>query len=545
MTDIDQSLSHLAQARRPETVVQVLLGIAEVGFVIAATLLIASLFAPPGSAMAWGIIGLVMLTLGRRLLADTWFQASEAHGQRQLMAYRQAASQAVIARLPNASSGAIGALLIEGTEPVAARLGRYPALKQLAIIQPLMVLGAIAWLHWPIAAGIVVTTPLIPLLMGLIGLGAKSASQKQVDELTRLGAHYLNRIRGMETLHLLGGGRRVAEEIEAKADRLRVATMGVLRLAFLTSAVLEFFSALAIALVAVYIGLALLNLIDPLFGLTVTPITGLAVLILAPEFYNPIRRLMAAWHDASEANSADEKMKAMLGAPPQLGTPTQFSANDARRDDQAVLELIDYQVGFPDCAPLLKPFHIRIVSGEPAILFGPSGSGKTQFLGSLLHGQHRQQGTLLWHGHPLTALTHERTQIAWMGQQQWFDAGTIRDQLTAGFPADDAACMTVLQQVGLWSQLGTQGLDRELDIGGRGLSGGQLRRLGLARALIRQPTLLLLDEPTAHLDADACDALVDLIRTLTVPGLLICTHDTRFIGLGRTYRIVDQTVEAI
>ena len=312
MTDIDQSLHHLAQARRFETFMQVLLGVAEVGLVIAATLLIAALFAPPGSEMMWGIFMLVGLTLGRCLLADTWFQSSEAQGQRQLMAYRQAASQAVITRLPNASSGAIGALLIEGAEPVAARLGRYPALKQLAVIQPLMVLAAIAWLHWPIAAGIIVTTPLIPLLMGLIGLGAKSASQKQIDQLTRLGAHYLNRIRGMETLHLLGGGGRVADEIEAKADHLRVATMGVLRLAFLTSAVLEFFSALAIALVAVYIGLTLLNLIEPLFGLSLTPVTGLAVLILAPEFYNPIRRLMAAWHDASEANSADEKMKSML-----------------------------------------------------------------------------------------------------------------------------------------------------------------------------------------------------------------------------------------
>ena len=131
-----------------------------------------------------------------------------------------------------------------------------------------------------------------------------------------------------------------------------------------------------------------------------------------------------------------------------------------------------------------------------------------------------------------------------MGQQQWFDAGTIRDQLTAGFAADDTACEAVLQQVGLWSQLGAHPLDRALDIGGRGLYGGQLRRLGLARALIRQPTLLLLDEPTAHLDADACDALVHLIRALTVPGLLICTHDSRFLGLGRTYRIVDQTVVA-
>lgn len=544
MTDIDQSLHHLAQARRFETFMQVLLGVAEVGLVIAATLLIAALFAPPGSEMMWGIFMLVGLTLGRRLLADTWFQSSEAQGQRQLMAYRQAASQAVITRLPNTSSGAIGALLIEGAEPVAARLGRYPALKQLAIIQPLMVLAAIAWLHWPIAAGIVVTTPLIPLLMGLIGLGAKSASQKQIDQLTRLGAHYLNRIRGMETLHLLGGGGRVADEIEAKADHLRVATMGVLRLAFLTSAVLEFFSALAIALVAVYIGLTLLNLIEPLFGLSLTPVTGLAVLILAPEFYNPIRRLMAAWHDASEANSADEKMKSMLGTAPRPYTPEQLPQDLVRQGDHAVLELIDYQVGFPDRAPLLKPFHLRVIAREPAILFGPSGSGKTQFLGSLLHGQRRQQGCLLWQGQRSADLTKERTQIAWMGQQQWFDAGTIRDQLTAGFAADDTACEAVLQQVGLWSQLGAHPLDRALDIGGRGLSGGQLRRLGLARALIRQPTLLLLDEPTAHLDADACDALVHLIRALTVPGLLICTHDSRFLGLGRTYRIVDQTVVA-
>lgn len=541
MTDIDQSLTYLARGGRRETLKQVLLGLSEVLFVIGSTLLIAAQFAPPGSETLWGVALLVALTFARRIMADSWFQASEAHGQRQLMAYRQAASAAVVNRLPNASSGAIGALLIEGTEPVAARLGRYPALKQLALVQPLCVLAAIAWLHWPIAAGILVTTPLIPLLMGLIGLGAKSASQKQVDELTRLGAHYLNRIRGMETLVLLGGGPRVAEEIEAKADRLRVATMGVLRLAFLTSAVLEFFSAVSVALIAVYVGLTLLNLIEPLFGLALNPVIGLAVLILAPEFYTPIRRLMAAWHDASEANSADEKMKAMLGHAPV----TQSHANGALQppqDPSVILELTNYQVGFSPDAILLKPFNLAVRAHVPVVLFGPSGSGKTQFLGSLLHGQHRQHGTLLWNGLPLDDLIAQRTQVAWMGQQQWFDAGSIRAQLTADFPADDAACEQALRQVGLWTQLGTHPLERELDIGGRGLSGGQLRRLGLARALIRNPQLLILDEPTAHLDADACDSLVQLIQRLSVPGLIICTHDARFLTLGDTYRITDQQV---
>ncbi|NBS11845.1 MAG: ATP-binding cassette domain-containing protein [Gammaproteobacteria bacterium] len=540
MTDIDQSLTLIAREGRREMRKQVLLGLCEVIFVIAGTLLIAALFAPPGDEVLFGLGLLVALTFARRVMADAWFQASEAHGQQQLMAYRQAASEAVVSRLPTASSGAIGALLIEGAEPVAARLGRYPALKYLAVVQPLCVLGAIAWLHWPIAAGILMTTPLIPLLMGLIGLGAKSASQKQVNELTRLGAHYLNRIRGMETLVLLGGGSRVAQEIEAKADRLRVATMGVLRLAFLTSAVLEFFGAISVALIAVYVGLSLLNLIEPLFGLTLTPVTGLAVLILAPEFYTPIRRLMAAWHDASEANSADEKMKAMLGHAP---TTRMAPAGEPQcHDPSTVLELLDYQVGFSDETILLQPFHLSVRANTPAVLFGPSGSGKTQLLGSLLHGQHRQAGTLLWQGQPLTHLTTQRRHVAWMGQHQWFDAGSIRAQLTADFQADDAACEQVLRQVGLWTQLGNAPLERVLDIGGRGLSGGQLRRLGLARALIRRPRLLVLDEPTAHLDADACDALVDLIKQLTVPGLLICTHDARFLDVGDTYRIADRQV---
>jgi len=537
MTDVDQPLHQIAATSGRETRAQVWLGVAEAGLVICLTLLIAALFAPPGAVLLWGIVLLAGLALCRRAVADRWFQASEALGQRRLLAYRNAISQAVITRLPNESSGAIGALVIEGAEPAAARLGRYPALKQLAIWQPMMVLGAIAWLHWPIAAGMVITTPLIPLLMGLIGLGAKSASQKQVDELTRLGAHYLNRVRGMETLFVTGGGPQVAEEIEAKADRLRIATMGVLRLAFLTSAVLEFFSSMAIALVAVYVGLCLLHLIDPLFGLTITPITGLAALILAPEFYNPIRRLMAAWHDASEANSADAKIKAMLGPAP---TATMADVDTPRQGTDSVLALHHYAVGFPERPALIQPCDLAITPFQPVIIFGPSGSGKTQFLASLLHGQRRLSGALWWDDQPIQQLTEIREQVAWMGQHQWFDQGTVRAQITAGYAASDDACTEVLQQVGLWDQLGPSPLDRSLDIGGRGLSGGQLRRLGLARALIRKPTLLLLDEPTAHLDADACDALVALISSLKIPGILICTHDDRFQTMGQIYHIQDQ-----
>lgn len=545
--DLDQPLERNRTARgdRIGQRVDLLIGIGEALTAIAMAVVIATLFAPPidlPSITAVGVLtGLVLL---RRILADLWFNRSETAGQTGLMRYRAMLSRAVIQRLPNESSGAIGTLAIEGAEPIAARLGRYPTLRALAIIQPLLVLTVMASIHWPVAAGVLITTPLIPLLMMVIGVGARSASQKQMEALTRLGAHYLDRIRGMETLWMLGGGRAVGVEIESKAEQLRKSTMGVLKLAFLTSAVLEFFSALAIALLAVYIGLTLLNLIDPLFGLTLSPLDGLCLLILAPEFYNPIRRLMAAWHDASEAKSADDKVKAMLrsSAEPEdriLQKPT------TAVDSKAVLELTQYRVGFAQDNPLIHAFDLTITRGETQVIFGPSGSGKTQLLNSLLNGQARLDGHIRFQGVAINTLADVRTHVSWMGQHQWFDEGTLHDALTFGRRDQTTdACLAMLERVGLAAQLGDAPLERQLGTRGLGLSGGQLRRLGLARALLTEPTLLILDEPTAHLDADAADQIAALIEALEVTTLLI-THDLRFLQMGTPRLLKNQHLEVM
>ncbi|MBT6287526.1 MAG: ATP-binding cassette domain-containing protein [Oceanospirillales bacterium] len=533
MTDLDQTIDKIAAENSHNRHQDLALGTAEAGFAIAIAIWIAMLFSPPLTAPDSSmIIVLMVLVLARRIASDWWFQRSERLGQQTLTDYRSSFSKAVIQRLPSESSGAVGALAIEGTEPVAARLGRYPTLRALAVIQPILVVIAMGYIHWPVAVGILITTPLIPLLMALIGVGAKSASQKQVDALTRLGAHYLDRIRGLETLWMLGGARDVGAEIEEKADQLRQSTMGVLKLAFLTSAVLEFFSALAIAMIAVYVGLSLLNLITPLFGLTITPLEGLCLLILAPEFYSPIRRLMAAWHDASEAKSADEKVKSMLGTQWKAPSETPPVVSTAR------LALTQYSVGFDADKPLIEAIDLVIPVGERCIIFGPSGSGKSQFLGSLLNGQARLSGSLQFDTQPIHALTDIREQVAWMGQAQWFDEGDIKQALSYGNPVHtDSQYLHVLNQVGLLEQLGSDPLNRHLGPRGAGLSGGQLRRLGLARALLRQPQLLILDEPTAHLDADSADQLAHLIRTLDTTCLLV-THDHRFDSEPMIYDLV-------
>jgi len=538
MADLDQTIDRIAAENSKNRHQDLALGTAEAGFAIALAIWIAAIFSPPISAPETSaIVILLILVLARRVASDWWFQRSERLGQESLTDYRSSFSKAVIQRLPAESSGAIGALAIEGTEPVAARLGRYPTLRALALIQPILVLIVMGYIHWPVALGILVTTPLIPLLMALIGIGAKSASQKQVDALTRLGAHYLDRIRGLETLWMLGGARNVGAEIEEKADQLRRSTMGVLKLAFLTSAVLEFFSSLAIAMIAVYIGLSLLNLITPLFGLSLSPLEGLCLLVLAPEFYNPIRRLMAAWHDASEAKSADEKVKAMLG------TQWQVPDDSTSESSTALLTLHNYSVGFSQESPLIQPVELAVHTGDLCVIFGPSGSGKSQFLGSLLNGHARLSGSMQMEGQAIRSLTERRQHIAWMGQSQWFDEGSIRHALSYGQPnTDDHAYFEALEQVGLLEQLGQKPLDRVLGPRGSGLSGGQIRRLGLARALLRQPRLLILDEPTAHLDADSADQLAQLIRDLQTTCLLV-THDSRFENETLIYDLKNRSLE--
>lgn len=533
MHDLDQPLerNRIANGEQSGQRIDLVLGTAEAVTAIALAIVIAWLFAPPIETPSVAAVALLTgLVLLRRVLADLWFTRSERAGQAGLARYRALLSRAVIERLPKAASGAIGTLAIEGAEPIAARLGRYPTLRALAIIQPILVLATMAYIHWPIAIGIIITTPLIPLLMMVIGMGAKSASQKQMEALTRLGAHYLDRIRGMETLWLLGGGRTVSLEIESKANQLRKSTMGVLKLAFLTSAVLEFFSALAIALLAVYIGLTLLNLIDPLFGLTLTPLDGLCLLVLAPEFYNPIRRLMAAWHDASEAKSADDKVKSLLKVTTAFTPAATVSApaTPAPGTSKATLSLVDYSVGFDPALPLIHPFDASIHPGQLQVIFGPSGSGKSQLLNSLLNGQTRLSGQLYFEGTHIDTLADVRQSVSWMGQSQWFDEGSIWDALTFGRrDIEPARCLEQLEHVGLAVQLGDEPLDRQLGTRGLGLSGGQLRRLGLARALLKAPRLLILDEPTAHLDADAADQIAALITQLDVATLLV-THDDRF-----------------
>ena len=547
MHDLDQPLerNQTARGNLRSHHMDIALGLAEALTAIFLAAVIASLFAPPVTAPSMAMIGLLTgLVVLRRVLADVWFNRSEIAGQKGLARYRALLSRTVIERLPKEASGAIGTLAIEGAEPIAARLGRYPTLRALAIAQPLLVLAVMGYIHWPVALGILITTPLIPVLMMLIGMGAKSASQKQVEAITRLGAHYLDRVRGMETLWMLGGGRAVSQEIEDKAEQLRRSTMGVLKLAFLTSAVLEFFSALAIALLAVYIGLTLLNLIDPLFGLTLTPWDGLCLLILAPEFYNPIRRLMAAWHDASEAKSADDKVKSLLGSHPvTVARPSAPESNTS--DAVSVLRLAHYSVGFDPKFPLIAPFDLAIAPGVPTVIFGASGSGKTQFLNSLLNGQSRLTGEVWFSGSPIDTLVDVRQSVSWMGQHQWFDEGTLWDAMTYGRRDHSAeVCLEMLNRVGLATQLGEDPLARQLGPRGQGLSGGQLRRLGLARALIQQPTLLILDEPTAHLDADAAEQIAGLIQSLDVAMLLV-THDERFKQAGPCWMLANRKLEAM
>ena len=248
---------------------------------------------------------------------------------------------------------------------------------------------------------------------------------------------------------------------------------------------------------------------------------------------------MAAWHDASEAKSADEKVKAMLGTQWQI--PQEHEVENS--PSSALLLLQNYSVGFDPDSPLIQPVDLAIQAGDLCVIFGPSGSGKSQFLGSLLNGNARLSGSIHMDRQTIRSLTDQRQHIAWMGQSQWFDEGSIRHALSYGQPTvEDHHYLDVLDQVGLLEQLGQKPLDRALGPRGAGLSGGQLRRLGLARALLRQPQLLILDEPTAHLDADSADQLAQLIRDLNTTCLLV-THDSRFENETLVYDLKNRSLE--
>jgi len=424
-------------------------------------------------------------------------------------------------RLAGDHSAGLASRVIEQVDALEGYFARYRPQLVVAVGVPLAIALVAASQDWIVALLLVAAAPLIPLFMALVGMGAEHLNRQQFETVTRLAGHFLDRVRSLSTLRLFGRTDATIAEVAAVADEYRQRNMRTLRVAFLSSAVLEFFAAVAIATVAIYVGFGLLGYIEFGNATDLTLFSGLFVLLLAPDFFQPLRTLAQHYHDRAAALGAAAGLRELLERPGPGTLPAQSTQPAVPVDIH--IEAVDF--AHPDRSPTLRGASLEISAGERIALVGPSGCGKSTLLQLLAGFIEPSAGRILVAGRQPGTMSP----VAWIGQRPFLIADTIRANIALANPhASDEAIREAARLAGVtaFTDPLPGGLDTALGESGWGLSGGQGQRVAIARAFLAQAPLLLLDEPTASLDPVAEKTVLDAIATLAASGrtLVIATH---------------------
>jgi thiol reductant ABC exporter CydD subunit len=531
-----QLLRAAPAARRPVTalaVVGVLQGVATIATAFALTAVVLAVVRgmPVGRPGAW-LAGLFAL---RALLSWTSERVSAWAGSRVSAALRQqllaAWLRADADRRPDPSHAV--ALAAQGTSSVEPYVAKYlPALVTAAIVPPLAI-ATLAVVDWPSAVIVVLTVPLLPVFAALIGASTRDATQRRWQALSALSGHFLDVMRGLPTLVGYGRATRQVETISSVSQRHRRTTMETLRLAFLSSAALELLATISVAMVAVTVGIRLSH------G-SVALGTGLVAILLAPEAYWPIRRVGAEFHAAADGAEALADIQGHLAT--GTGTGSEAAAAGAGRDDAprrlaaslarpATVVASGLTYTYPrTTVPVLDGVSLTAGPGL-TVLTGPSGTGKTTLLEVLAGIRVPQAGTLS------TPAAHL------VSQRPFLTADTVRSNLALGTAAGQDACWQALRDVGLEGVVAAmpQGLDTRIGDDGFGLSAGQRARLVLARATLSEATVVLLDEPTAHLDPESAEIAHEAIRTLAARRCVVAvSHRPELVAAADVHVHLEQ-----
>lgn len=422
-------------------------------------------------------------------------------------------------------AGSWASIMLEQVENLHNFYARFLPQQSLSAIVPVVILIAVFPLNWAAGLILMITAPLVPLFMIIVGIAAADNSQKNMDTLSRLSAQFLDRLRGLETLRLFNRTSEQTEHIENATEDFRETTMDVLKLAFLSSAVLEFFTSISIALMAVYFGFSYLGQIE--FGTYNAPLTlftGFFCLILAPEFYQPLRDLGAYYHDRAAGIGAADAIVDFLESDyltvhQNEKTISLESAVEISAENLVVLST--------QGSALTKPLNFQIPANHNVALVGQSGAGKTSLMNVIL-GFLPYEGSLKINGQELreSNLADWRKHIAWVGQNPLLLQGTIKENLLLGnIQANDEEINQALMRSQAKEFTDKLGLHHEIKDGGLGVSVGQAQRLAIARALLRKGSLLLLDEPTASLDAQSENLVLQALNEMSCyQTTLMITH---------------------
>jgi thiol reductant ABC exporter CydD subunit len=445
---------------------------------------------------AWGFE-----VAGRRAAADVLSRLRLDVVERRLRA-RPAA-------LDGAESAEVATAAVAGVDALEATFARYIPQLVLAAVVPLAVLVFVAVLD-PLTAGLMLLTlPLVPVFMWLVGRHTERRTRERWETLSRLSTHFLDVVRGLPTLRAFNRGPVQAERIAQVSDEYRRATMGTLRVAFLSGAVLELAATMGIALVAVTVGV---RLVEGGLGLE----AGLTVLVLAPELYLPLRNLAAHYHASADGRAVSERLLSLLEQPAEIATGVGRPPGPALVP--VGLEAVTFAYpGSPGI--VLDGVDLELAPGETIALVGPSGGGKSTLVSLLLRLAEPTAGRITVGGVDLASCDAAawRAQLAWVPQHPTLFRGSVADNIRLGDPAaGDARVETAARLAGADAFVRglPDGYETLVGDGGRALSAGQLQRIALARAFLRDVPFVILDEPTANLDQGNAEQVEDAVERL-------------------------------
>jgi thiol reductant ABC exporter CydD subunit len=493
----------------------------------------------PAAQVAGAVLALACVVVLRSVLAAGVEATGRWAGTRVMSELRLELVRHRLRDDPRAADGAeageLATAAVQGVDLLETYFARYLPQVVLACVVPVLVLVVAAVVDPVSAAIMLVTLPLVPVFMVLIGSATVARTRARWRAMSRLSDHFLDVVRGLPTLRAFNRGAVQAERIAASSEEYRATTMQVLRVAFLSGAVLDLAATLGTALVAVSLGLRLVD-----GNVTLRP--ALVVLLLTPELYAPLRALGTQYHASADGVAAAERILGLLDSEPAV---TREQADPPQHWDTVRLESV--RLTYPGRSePVLAGLDLELRRGEVVALVGPTGAGKSTVAALLLGFVDPDAGAVTVDGVDLRRINRDawRRQVSWLPQRPTVFRGSVRDAITMGRPGatdDEVTTAAAAAQVDTTVTELRHGYATEVGEGARELSLGEARRVALARALLRDAPLLVLDEPAAHLDPDLVDAVAAAVREAARDrAVLLVEHQAELAAVAdRVVRLAD------